>query len=534
MQSIEAEGLEIGGARLDRLARETPEMMAVAFVDGPEWTWTELRQRVHERAAGLQSLGVRQDDFVLSWMPNGPVAAVNLLALNQLGAIYVPINTGYRGALLAHVIANSGATLMIAHGELVERLQHVDLAKLATVVVVGEERPALPGVRILGAETLEGDAAKLRSPERPVAVWDTQMVIYTSGTTGASKGVLTSYRHARRAAIEFRNMGPGDRILTTMPLFHVGGVYGLLQPLYLGATAILANSFRTQQFWPIVRRYRVTTTGLPGSMADFLNALPESPDDREHGLESVVIAPYGPAAIRFRERFGVEVYTEYSMTELSVPLFVGPNPSLSGICGRVRAGVDLRLVDTHDMSVPQGSAGELILRTAEPWEISHGYHNDPAATAAAWRNGWFHTGDMFRRDAEGNYFFVDRAKDAVRRRGENISSFEVESAIKLHPDVAEAAVVGVPADAGTEEEVLAIVVPAPGRILDPAQLIAYLVPRLAPFMVPRYIRQVSDFPRTPTEKIEKHKLRGEGVTADTWDRVRAGIEIRRDKLESRG
>jgi crotonobetaine/carnitine-CoA ligase len=518
--------------RIDRLAAERPDGEAILFVDGPEWTWAELRRRVRDHAAGLAALGVTPGEFVLSWMPNGPLAVLNLLALNYLGAVYVPINTAYRGQVLAHVLKNSGAKVMIAHGELVGRLADVERAAVERVVVVGDERPDIPGLSLIDQSALAGDGAGLPPQGYAAKPWDTQMVIYTSGTTGPSKGVLSSYRHARTGAIEFRNIGPTDRHLSAMPMFHVGGAYALLWALYHAAPAILAESFRTQDFWPIVHRYRVTTTGLLGSMVDFLNGQPPGPDDRSHTLKSVIVAPFTSGAIAFGNRFGVPLYTEFNMSELSVPLWAGPDPEVVGTCGLPRPGVELRLVDTQDEPVPEGATGELVLRMDQPWTVSHGYHNDPAATAATWRNGWFHTGDLFRRGEGGHYIFVDRVKDSLRRRGENVSSFEVESALLQHPQVREAAVVGVPAEGGAEDEVMAVLV-ADGT-LDPAELTRFLEPRLAHFMIPRYVRQVDGFPRTPTQKIEKHRLRAEGVTADAWDREAAGVAIRRAKLERRG
>ena len=190
-------------------------------------------------------------------------------------------------------------------------------------------------------------------------------------------------------------------------------------------------------------------------------------------------------------------------------------------------------MDEHDIQVPDGQPGELILRMAEPWTLSHGYLNDPEATARAWRNGWFHTGDLFRRDAEGHYFFLDRAKDALRRRGENISSFEVESAVMLHPAVREAAVVAAPGEGG-EDEVMAVVALKPGAAFDPAELLRFLQSRLAHFMLPRYVRVMDGLPRTATHKVEKHRLRAEGVTPGTWDREAAGVVVRRERLERRG
>ena len=198
-------------------------------------------------------------------------------------------------------------------------------------------------------------------------------------------------------------------------------------------------------------------------------------------------------------------------------------------CGKPRKGVQLRLVDAHDVEVAPGEIGELVIRTDAPWALNHGYNANPEATASAWRNGWFHTGDAFRTDADGNYFFVDRFKDAIRRRGENVSSFEVELEVSAHPAVREAAAVAVPSEFG-EDDILVAVSLAEGQSLDPADLIAFLKPRMAHFMVPRYIRVLDDLPKTPTRKVEKYLVRQSGITADTWDRETAGISIRREKL----
>ena len=515
---------------LIRRAAECPDRDFVLFENGERWSYSDALGRVRRCAAGLEALGIGPGDLVLSWQANGPTAVETFLALNFLGAVYVPINTSYRGTLLEHVIAKSDARLMIADGRLIDRLAAVDRAALEAVVVLGDERPELPGLRLIPAAALTAAGDQPRT--RDIAAWDTHMVIYTSGTTGPSKGVLSSYIHSYTAARGFRNIGPGDRTLMQLPMFHVGGPYALLWALIYAGSTVVVESFSVSRFWEIVRRYEITTVGLLGAMAQFLMKQPESPNDKDHPLRSVIIAPFDENAIAFGRRFGVPTYTEFNMTELSVPLWAGPNPTIPGTCGRPQPGVELRLVDEHDIEVPVGSAGELVVRADLPWTLSHGYLNDAEATSRAWRNGWFHTGDLMRRDADGNYFFVDRLKDSLRRRGENISSFEVENAILAHPSVREAAVVPVPGD-GSEDEVLAVVALVPGAALEPAELLEFLRDKLAYFMMPRYVRVLDALPKTPTQKVEKHVLRRDGVTADTWDRVAAGIAVERDRLSAR-
>lgn len=515
---------------MHRRTEDSPDVEFLLFETGDRVTYAEALANVRKLAAGLESLGVQQGELVLSWQANGPMAVMTFLALNYLGAVYVPINTSYRGQLLAHVIENSRANLMIADGRLIDRLARVDAKALARVVVIGDERTDLPGLTLIDADALSN--AGDEPAERTIMPHDTHMVIYTSGTTGPSKGVLSSYLHSFTAATGFRNIGPGDRNLMQLPMFHVGGPYAVLWALIYGGSSVVVDAFSVSRFWQTVRRYEITTVGLLGAMVQFLMQQAESDDDRDHPLRSVIIAPFDESAIAFGRRFAVPTYTEFNMTELSVPLWAGPNPTLPGTCGRPQRGVQLRIVDDNDVDVPVGTPGELVVRPDDPWTMSHGYLNDEEATRFAWRNGWFHTGDLFKRDEQDNYFFIDRLKDSIRRRGENISSFEVERAILKHSAIAEAAVVAVPG-AGSEDDVLAVIAKKPGSTLEPAKLIAFLQDELPYFMIPRYVRELDALPKTPTQKVEKHRLRADGVTTDTWDRETAGIKIERDRLPSR-
>ena len=296
-----------------------------------------------------------------------------------------------------------------------------------------------------------------------------------------------------------------------------------------GGSVSIIDSFSTSEFWPAIRETESTVVLLLGAMATFVVKQPPGPDDRNHPLRTVIIVPLAEDARAFAERFGVTVYTLYNMSEISTPLVSEANPARTGICGRPRDGVTLRLVDANDCEVGPGEVGELIVRTDAPWALNSGYFKNPVATAESLRNGWFHTGDAFFVNEDGDYVFFDRMKDAIRRRGENVSSFEVEAEVASHPAVNEAAVVAVPSE-HTEDEILCIVAPVPGKTVDPAELVAYLQPRMAHFMIPRYIRVIDVLPRTPTAKIRKNLLRDDGITEDTWDREAAGIVIRRERI----
>jgi crotonobetaine/carnitine-CoA ligase len=268
---------------------------------------------------------------------------------------------------------------------------------------------------------------------------------------------------------------------------------------------------------------------LLGVMAAFVMKRQETGEEGGTTLRHFGAIPLSEEAIAFGERYGCTAYSVFNMTEISCPLVTEANPKLPNTCGKPRPGVHVRLVDQNDCEVERGTTGELIVRTDRPWAMNSGYNGDHEATARAWRNGWFHTGDAFRQDEDGNFFFVDRIKDTIRRRGENISSMEVEADLCLHPAIREAAAVAVKSDV-SEDEVLVAVSFAPGRSVEPTDLIEFLKPRMSHFMIPRYIRIMDNLPRTPTQKVQKHLIRAEGITADTWDREQAGIVIKREKL----
>ena len=505
------------GPLLRRQAELRPDQVFATFPDGTSWTYARTWAVANTMARRLRELGVRHGDRVLSWLPNGPDALRAWFGANLLGAIYVPLNPAFRGGLLQHAVRLPGARVMLAHPALTDRLDGVE--------------HGLEHIVPLRAGEVLDDGAGPVGPDEPVEPWHPYAIILTSGTTGPSKGVTCSYTHlATASSVPFHgNFGPGDRYLVNLPLFHAGGTIGVYAALLAGASIAIVESFSTDAFWDTVRTTGTTHVTLLGVMASYLSKRPPGPGDREHPLRRVFMVPLTEDATTFAERFGVTVVALFNMTETSVPIISEPQPATTGTCGRLRRGVQARLVDEHDREVPDGEPGELVLRTDRPWAMNSGYWGMPEATARAWRNGWFHTGDAFRRDEHGQYFFVDRVKDAIRRRGENISSFEVEVEVLAHPLVREAAVVAVPSP-DSEDDVLAVVAPVAGAELDPAALLAALAERLPYFMVPRYIRIVRELPKTPTSKIEKHRLRAEGVTPDTWDREAAGIKVKRDRL----
>lgn len=518
---------------LDRWANERPDQPHVVFADGAEWTFAELRDKVRTKAAGLRAMGIEQGEHVAVWLPNGPDALIAFYAINYIGAVFVPFNTAYRGQLLQHVIANSGARVLLVHPDLVPRLHEIDLGRVERLVVTtGIEVPEAPRP-IQRFDELAGAADETLELARPIEPWDIQSIIYTSGTTGPSKGVLSSYLHM------FSNAGPeswpmvdeNDRYMCVAPIFHIGGMGPPFVMLARGASVAMIDNFSTEDFWAVAKATQSTVVFLLGVMATFLLKAEPRPDDRDHTVKKAFMVPLTGDAPAFTERFGVDIYTIFNMTEISSPIVSEANPTKIGTCGRVRDGVDVRLVDRNDCEVPIGEIGEMLVRTDRPWAMNSGYNANPEATAEAWRNGWFHTGDAFRRDEDGYFYFVDRVKDAIRRRGENISSFEVEADVCSHPAVREAAAVAVPSEF-SEDEVMVIVAPVPGQKLEPRQLAEFLIDTMPYFMVPRYIRILDELPKTPSAKVMKADLRKEGVTPDTWDREAAGLRVRREKFSA--
>jgi crotonobetaine/carnitine-CoA ligase len=293
-------------------------------------------------------------------------------------------------------------------------------------------------------------------------------------------------------------------------------------------------------YWETARELGVTTVVLVSSMIMFLQSQPPRESDTDHRLHRILSIPMPHDPESFMKRFGVGVMvTGYGSTEVPAPIVArSDRPIVAGSCGRLRDGFEVRLVDAHDVEVPDGEVGEAVVRTELPWMMSQGYQNNDAATVAAWRNGWFHTGDLLRRDGEGNYFFVDRATDSLRRRGENISTFEVEAQVAAFPGVAEVACVaarcGEHSHHGpTDDEVKVWVVPSPGAVVDPAGLVRFCAQRMPHFMVPRYVEHADELPKTPSAKVRKYLLRERGNTESTWDREQHGLHMTRDGLVER-
>jgi carnitine-CoA ligase len=516
---------------LARLAESEPDAVAMQDVDGRELTRRELHETNLRWADALRRVGVSSGDHVVTMLPNSFEAFHVWLGLSWVGAVEVPANTMYRGQMLRYLVENSTATTVVLSERFVPELVEVaaDLPQLKTVVVPDADAPptGLP-CRVVAAAEFFGDATPATDLEGP-EYWDVASIIYTSGTTGPSKGVLVPWGTLWSfvTVVPDGFVEPGEGFYAMYPAFHVSGKAMLYQAALLRARMVIREQFSIQHFWDDVKRFGITGAGLVGPMAPFLLLQPEQPDDADTPLRHVMMGPLVPQVDEFKARFGVEVGTGYGMTEIgAVFASDGYNLPNATSCGKLRsgwAGYEVQIVDDHDQALGPNEVGELVARAREPWVINRGYFGMPAATADAWRNGWFHTGDAFRCDDDGNFYFVDRIKDAIRRRGENISSFEVEALVSQHDDVVESAAVAVPSEYGEDELKVCVVLRA-GAEVTHAELIASLAPKMPKFMIPRYVEFVDALPKTEaTMRTQKVKLREHALNDRTWDCETAGF-----------
>ena len=514
---------------ITQLAERLGDQPAVINVTGPSVTFRELNDEVLRWAAAYQRAGLSAGETVVTMLPNSLEAYYAWLGAAWVGALEVPANNMYRGSMLRYLIENSEAQTVLLAERFVERLAEVapELTRLKKVIVPDAtgDLPDLPFEVVRGDEFLAGiePARDLPGPEAR----DVMAIIYTSGTTGPSKGVLVPWAELYYFANSLPDdlLGPGDRYYSPYPAFHMSGKSALYQTAITDSTLVIRESFSATAFWDDIRDNDITSLALLGPLAQILFQMPATDRDADNKVHSMALGPIIPQIEEFKERFGIPRHTTgYGMTESGIVAFGGWNPPNYKTCGKPRQGppgYEVRVVDEFDEPVPAGTAGELIVRCSEPWCMNLGYWQMPEKTAEAWRNGWFHTGDGFIIDEDGWMYFVDRMKDAIRRRGENISSFEVEGIVNQHPEVQETAAIGVPSELG-EDDVKILVVRTPDASLTAPDLLAFLESRMPRFMLPRYIEFVTEFPKTDaTFRTQKVKLRENALNDATWDREAA-------------
>jgi len=517
---------------LEQRAAENADAIFYSFCD-EVWTLGRFNATANRMARNLAAQGIGAGSHVAILMDTSPDYLALWFALSKLGAVEIPINTAYRGALLTHVLRTANASHAVIDARFADVLAEAAPAPLEQIVIRGEiSGTQLPGP-VLPFDALHGPAAEddLGLPVRHDTLAG---VIFTSGTTGPSKGVMLSHHYLTAYGLMYADINElkdDDVILNFLPFFHIAAKFKTIATLACGGRMRLQERLSISTFWDEVRAHGVTNFVGVGGICNMLIARPPSPDDASTPIRTIYAVP-DPADIHteLERRFGCRITTVYGSTEAGLPLYrAASDPYKPMACGRVSPHYEVQIVDEDDLPVPVGETGNILVRPKRPHLIGSGYISMPDQTVEAWRNLWLHTGDRGHCDDEGWFFFDDRASDSLRRRGENISSFEVETLVARHPGVAEAIVVGAPSDVG-EDEVRVLVIPREGARLTHEDILRHCADVMPYFMVPRYIDIVPTVPRTATAKVEKYRIRATGLTGETWDCVAHGWRMTRDGL----
>jgi crotonobetaine/carnitine-CoA ligase len=527
----EVKNLYVLGDLIDDRAERNGDKIFLRFKD-QKFSYDEIRRYSNRCANAFQNQGIGKGDKVSIMLPNCPEYLHIWFGLAKIGAVEVPVNTFYKGEFLRHIVDQSDSRILVIAYEYLDRLKLIEnsLNKVEKVILLGgpqKQETVESKIPIMGFEEF------FNSPENPVDLevhpWDPLSIIYTSGTTGLSKGALGPHNFwivCAEKMLEYRDGGKEDIFYTFMPLYHFNAqCLTTVITLLAEAQMVLTDRFSASRFWDDIRKYGATQFNYLGGVIPILVKQPPKPNDLDNPVR-IALGGGCPQDVmeEAEKRFGIKCLEGFGMTEIGIPIHVRVDDRRPGSCGKPMDIYEIKLFDDHDNEVPAGEIGEIVFRPREPFVMMLGYYNMPDKTAESLQNLWFHTGDLGKKDEDGYFYFVDRKKDALRRRGENISSFEVERAVNSHPSVLESAAVAVPAEVG-EDEVKICVVLRPEAALTPEELIRHCNDRMPYFAVPRYMEFMESLPKTPTNRVEKYKLKQAGITRNTWDREKAGIQI---------
>ena len=514
---------DVAGLLEDRAAR-IPDDTFFLMNDTRD-SFGAFNERANRFAHGLSSLGVEPNDIVAVMMPNSPEFMYAWFAILKLGAIEAPINISFRKAGLSHLLNLCEARVLVMDERFLDQVAEIadSLSEIETVVLQGDiaaARRVLP-FRLVAYDTVMSEVKT--NPQRPpIDPYDPAMILFTSGTTGRSKGCVLSHRyllhHADLICKQFR-ITKSDTLYSPFPLFHADATYLTVLPgILMGCRVALSERFSASRYWSEIRRYGATVFDFMGATLTILWKQPVKPDDADNPVRLAWGVPMPDFADAFERRFNLKLVEVYGLTDAGVGVYQPlDEPRRPGACGKPVESYEYKIFDDRDNELPVGEVGEIVVRPRQPGIIMNEYLKMPAETLAVMRNLWFHTGDRGFFDVAGFLHYVGRKKDAIRRRGENISAFEIEEAATLHPAILEAAAIGVPSEL-SEEDVMVWLVAHPEHSLSAAEFIAHCVRHMAPYMVPRYVQFVDALPKTPTEKVEKYKLIARGITSETWDR----------------
>lgn len=500
---------------------ERPDREFVRIADR-SFTYGTTLELVETTARGLRALGVDPGDRVGLMCDNLPEALWTWLGANAARAIDVPFNAEARGRLLAYFVRDAEPRVLVGTEDYLLILSEAIDMDPEVVVCVGEHSSKPFGDRarhMTFDELLRLGTASTETLEDP-APGDTATIMYTSGTTGPSKGVMLPQRYfPAKAAHAERVVGlRADEVAyCVQPLFHADARAYVALAAHVRGTVALGSRFSVTRFWDEVRAHEASVFGTIGTMLWLLYKQPPRPEDSNVPARLAMCSSTPKEIQRDLEtRFGVEISEGYGMTECLLITGSPPGATVPGRVGRPIPELTIRLVDEDDVPVEPGTIGELVYRPNGHSEMMQGYWRMPDATVEAWRNLWFHSGDLLREHPDGSLEYVGRKKDSIRRRGENVSAWEVEEAVAAHPRVLEVAAIGVPSEVG-EEDVAVLVVTKSDSELNPLELIEFVSGDLPRFAVPRYVEFLDSLPKTPSERIDKGKIRERGITAAAWD-----------------
>lgn len=501
--------------------------------DGISWSAEDLLTRGEVFARALSAAGLQAGDRVALQCSNRPEFLVVLIGCALVGMVLVPINTASRGSQLAYYVRNSRARAFVTEPALFEQLENarsVDEEAIDAIHVIWSLDDCARPRDVRQLECVSQAPLAREAPVHPANAGATAIVMYTSGTSGPSKGVLCSHAQLYwwgHHSLDNIGIRSDDVLYTCLPLFHVNALNTFYQAILSGGTMVLGGRFSVTHFYTELEQAGATVTYLLGAMVPMLLSRKPDATERSHRVR-VALAPGASEQHyeAFETRTGILMLDGFGSTESNFVICTPIDDRRPGWMGRVVNGFQARVVDEHDNEVPHGTPGELLLRNNEPFAFSSGYFEMAEKTTEAWRNLWFHTGDRVLRDESGYFRFLDRLKDSIRRRGENISSYEVEQALGSHPSVADVTAYAVPSELA-EDEVMCAIVLRDGASYDPPALVQWCERRLPHFAVPRFLRVVTEMPKTENGKVQKYKLRAEGRTGDTWDLAASGYLVKR-------
>lgn len=487
-------------------------------------------------AKGFASIGVAHGARVCIALPNGIEFLLAWLGLARLGAIEVPINLEFKGPQVRYVVEDAGAEVLVTNlSFLTEHRKDIDeCLGLHTVVLIDQAPKELPSGRfaVRRFEDILANDFGLETA-RPVISSDPVAILYTSGTTGLPKGVLLCHEHEITIAESVARsieLTSGDCSYNFFPLHH-NTAQGIItcSALVVGARMLLVDRFSRSRFWEDVKAHGCTAFFCMGAILEMLNKDPDGPAlAKGHRLRIGWGIGMGVEQVsRFSDLFGVEFITGYGSTEVNMVSMTSRRAPKPGSVGRVLDDFEVAIFDESDQALPPDSVGEIVVRPKRPFITFLEYWGRPRQTVDVWRNLWMHTGDAGRIDADGYLYFIDRIKDVIRYRGNNVSSVEVENVLLDFPAIQEAAVIPAPSElGGYEQEIQAVLILAEGRQLDAEAVIRHCAEKLPYYAVPRYLDVVDVLPKTSTGKVRKTELRERGLSSSTWDRVAAGIAVR--------